>query len=36
LIASASPGDIAEAVSFLIRSPFITGQVLVLDAGHTL
>jgi NAD(P)-dependent dehydrogenase (short-subunit alcohol dehydrogenase family) len=31
-----SPGDIAEAVSFLIRSPLITGQVLVLDAGRTL
>jgi NAD(P)-dependent dehydrogenase (short-subunit alcohol dehydrogenase family) len=31
-----SPGDITEAVSFLIRSPFITGQVLVLDAGRTL
>jgi pteridine reductase len=31
-----SPGDVAEAVSFLIRSPFITGQVLVLDAGRTL
>lgn len=31
-----TPDDIADAVSFLIRSPSITGQVLVLDAGRTL
>jgi|SRR5450631_4372535 pteridine reductase len=28
--------DVAAAVSFLIRSPFVTGQVLVLDGGRTL
>ncbi len=28
--------DIAAAVSFLVNSPFITGQVLVLDGGRTL
>jgi pteridine reductase len=28
--------DVADAVSFLIHSPFITGQVLVLDGGRTL
>jgi NAD(P)-dependent dehydrogenase (short-subunit alcohol dehydrogenase family) len=31
-----TPDDIAEAVSFLIHSTFITGQILVLDAGRTL
>jgi NAD(P)-dependent dehydrogenase (short-subunit alcohol dehydrogenase family) len=30
------PADIAGAVSFLIRSDFITGQVLVLDGGRTI
>jgi pteridine reductase len=28
--------DVAEAVSFLIHSTFITGQVLVVDGGRTL
>jgi pteridine reductase len=28
--------DIAAAVSFLANSPFVTGQVLVLDGGRTL
>lgn len=28
--------DIAAAVSFLTNSPFVTGQVLVLDGGRTL
>ena len=31
-----TPGDVAEAVSFLIRSNFLTGQTLVLDGGRTL
>ncbi len=33
---SGTPSDVASAVSFLIHSDFITGQVLVLDAGRTL
>jgi pteridine reductase len=28
--------DVTDAVSFLVNSPFITGQVLVLDGGRTL
>jgi pteridine reductase len=28
--------DVTAAVSFLVNSPFITGQVLVLDGGRTL
>jgi pteridine reductase len=28
--------DVAAAVSFLVKSPFVTGQVLVLDGGRTL
>lgn len=28
--------DVSAAVSFLVNSPFITGQVLVLDGGRTL
>jgi pteridine reductase len=28
--------DVATAVSFLIDSPFLTGQVLILDGGRTL
>jgi pteridine reductase len=28
--------DVTAAVSFLVHSPFITGQVLVLDGGRTL
>jgi pteridine reductase len=28
--------DVTAAVSFLIHSPFITGQILVLDGGRTL
>src|SRR5258708_6111985 len=28
--------DIDEAVIFLVRSPFITGQVIVVDGGRTL
>ena len=28
--------DIAAAVSFLVTSPFVTGQVLILDGGRTL
>jgi NAD(P)-dependent dehydrogenase (short-subunit alcohol dehydrogenase family) len=33
---SGKPSDVAAAVSFLIHSDFITGQVLVLDGGRTL
>ena len=33
---SGTTDDIAEAVSFLVRSSFITGQVLVIDGGRTL
>ncbi len=31
-----TPSDISDAVSFLVRSQFITGQVLVIDGGRTL
>ena len=31
-----TPDDVAEAVSFLIHSNFLTGQTLVLDGGRTL
>jgi pteridine reductase len=31
-----STGDVTAAVSFLVNSPFITGQVIVLDGGRTL
>jgi pteridine reductase len=31
-----SPQDITDAVMFLIRAEFMTGQVLVLDGGRTL
>ena len=31
-----TPDDVADAVSFLVHSTFITGQVLVLDGGRTL
>jgi pteridine reductase len=33
---SGTPKDIAEAVSFLIHSKFITGQILVVDGGRVL
>jgi NAD(P)-dependent dehydrogenase (short-subunit alcohol dehydrogenase family) len=33
---SGNPGDIADAVCFLIHSKFITGQVLVVDGGRTI
>jgi NAD(P)-dependent dehydrogenase (short-subunit alcohol dehydrogenase family) len=33
---SGKPSDVAAAVSFLIHSDFMTGQVLVLDGGRTL
>jgi len=33
---SGSTDDVTAAVSFLVNSPFITGQVLVLDGGRTL
>ena len=31
-----APDDVADAVSFLIHSNFLTGQTLVLDGGRTL
>jgi len=31
-----TPEDVADAVSFLIHSNFVTGQVLILDGGRTL
>jgi pteridine reductase len=31
-----TPADITDAVSFLVRSQFITGQVLIVDGGRTL
>ena len=33
---SGRPGDIADAVLFLVHAKFITGQVLVVDGGRTL
>jgi len=30
------PEDIDDAVMFLAQSPFITGQVIVVDGGRTL
>jgi pteridine reductase len=31
-----SPQDVADAVLFLVRSPFVTGQILTIDGGRTL
>jgi pteridine reductase len=31
-----TPDDVTEAISFLIHSNFLTGQILVLDGGRTL
>ena len=31
-----APADISEAVMFLVRSEFTTGQVLVVDGGRIL
>jgi pteridine reductase len=33
---SGSTEDVTAAISFLVNSPFITGQVLVVDGGRTL
>jgi NAD(P)-dependent dehydrogenase (short-subunit alcohol dehydrogenase family) len=33
---SGKPSDIADAVVFLVRSEFVTGQVLVVDGGRVL
>jgi pteridine reductase len=33
---SGQPSDIAEAVLFLVRAKFMTGQTLILDGGRTL
>jgi len=35
LCRSGRPSDIADAVVFLVRAKFITGQVLVVDGGRT-
>jgi len=31
-----SPEDIADAVSYLVHAPFVTGQVLVVDGGRSI
>jgi pteridine reductase len=31
-----TPGDVADAVSYVIHAKFMTGQVLILDGGRTL
>jgi pteridine reductase len=31
-----SPDDVAEAVSYLVRAPFVTGSTLVVDGGRLL
>jgi pteridine reductase len=31
-----SPQDVADTVLFLVRSPFVTGQILTVDGGRTL
>ncbi len=33
---SGKPGDIEDAMLFLIHAEFMTGQVLILDGGRTL
>ncbi len=30
------PQDIADAVSYLVHAPFVTGQVLVVDGGRSI
>lgn len=29
------PGDLAEAIVFLMMNPYVTGHTLVVDGGHT-
>jgi len=36
LVRAATPDDVADAVAFLARTPFATGQVVVVDGGLTL
>ena len=36
LLAAATPDDIADVVVSLARTPFATGQVVVVDGGLTL
>jgi NAD(P)-dependent dehydrogenase (short-subunit alcohol dehydrogenase family) len=36
LLRTGGPEDIDEAIIFLAKSPFITGQVIVVDGGRTL
>ena len=31
-----TPEDIAEAVAYLVRAPFVTGSTLVVDGGRLL
>ena len=31
-----SPEDVAEAVAYLVRAPFVTGTTLVVDGGRLL
>ena len=31
-----SPEDVAEAVAYLVRAPFVTGNSLVVDGGRLL
>jgi ketoreductase RED2 len=33
---SATPADCAEAVMSLLRNPYVTGQILVVDGGTSL
>jgi NAD(P)-dependent dehydrogenase (short-subunit alcohol dehydrogenase family) len=33
---SATPDDCAEAVVYLLRNMYVTGQVLVVDGGTTI
>ena len=31
-----SPGDIVDAIAYLIEADFVTGEQIVVDGGHTL
>jgi NAD(P)-dependent dehydrogenase (short-subunit alcohol dehydrogenase family) len=31
-----TPEDVAEAVSYLVRAPYVTGSTLVVDGGRLL
>jgi pteridine reductase len=32
----ATPADVAEAALFLVRSAFVTGQIIVIDGGKSM